>query len=318
MDQQQIIEKLKRDIQLRGLSKATEQEYAARVRQFHEYFKKPVSELGEQEIREYLHYLAEEKKLSPSSVNMCNCALRFLYEVTLEQNLNYKRIPRLKEPILLPKVLAKEDVQAVFDSADNLKHKCILMTIYGSGLRLSEIAALRVSDIDSKNMRIFVQQGKGKKDRYVLLSQANLEILREYWKKYRPQYWLFEGREKGSHISGRGVQDIFKKYLKKASITKKASIHTLRHSFATHLLEDGTSLFHIRQLLGHSTILTTTRYLHVANTDILKTKSPLDTLLEGEKNKKKRGRKPKTKEVQANARIAECIQRIRTSIPQKS
>jgi integrase len=117
---------------------------------------------------------------------MCNCALRFLYDVTLEKNLNYKRVPRLKQPYLLPNILTKDQVQAIFNAADNLKHKCILMTIYGSGLRLSEISSLKISDIDSKNMRIFINQGKGKKDRYALLSQSNLEILREYWKQYKP------------------------------------------------------------------------------------------------------------------------------------
>lgn len=301
MDKQQIIEKLTHDMQLRGLSTGTIKAYCQRVNQFQEYFKKPATELWEPEIRTYLHYLSNERKLSTSSVNMCNCALRFLYDVTFEKNLNYKRVPRLKQPYLLPNTLTKDEVQTIFNAADNLKHKSILMTIYGSGLRLSEITALKVSDIDSKNMRIFIEQGKGRKDRYALLSQSNLEILREYWKQYKPKYWLFEGMEKGSHITKRGVQDMFKKYLKKAGIAKKATVHTLRHSFATHLLEGGTNLFYIRDLLGHATIRTTTRYLHVATTDILKTTSPLDTLKKDAVPKKKRGRKPKNKEVQLNA-----------------
>ncbi len=301
MDQKQIIQKLTYDMQLRGLNKSTVKEYCQRVKLFQEYFRKPATELWEQEIREYLHYLRNDKKLSTSTVNMSNSALRFLYGVTLEQNLNYKRVPRLKEPYVLPNILSKDEVQAIFDAADNLKHKCILMTIYGSGLRLSEIAALKISDIDSKNMRIFIEQGKGKKDRYALLSQANLEILREYWKQYRPKFWLFEGMEKGSHITKRGVQDMFKRCLKKSCVTKKATVHTLRHVFATHLLESGTSLFYIRDLLGHATIRTTARYLHVATTDLLKTISPLDTLQKEVKPKKKRGRKPKNKEVHNNA-----------------
>lgn len=301
MDQNQIIEKLKLDLKLRGYSKGTEKGYCERIKLFQEYYQKPASELGEQEIRQYLYHMSNERKLSPSTVNTANSALRFLFEVTLEQNLNYKRIPRLKDPIVLPTVFTKDEIGTIFDTIDDLKHKCILMTIYGSGLRISEAASLKISDIDSKNMRIFVDQGKGKKDRYVLLSQANLDILREYWKQYRPKYWLFEGKEKGSHMTRRGIQDMYKKYLKKAGITKKATVHTLRHSFATHLLESGTSLFYIRQLLGHSTIWTTTRYLHVATTDILKTTSPLDTLQKEVKSKKKRGRKPKEKVVIANA-----------------
>lgn len=298
MDQQLIIEKLARDIELRGLSKSTNKEYCQKIKLFQEYFKKPATELWEQEIREYLHYLRNDRKLSTSAVNMTNCALRFLNDVTLEKNLNYKRVPRLKQPYILPNILTKDQVQAIFNAADNLKHKCILMTIYGSGLHLSEIASLKISDIDSKNMRIFVDQGKGKKDRYALLSQANLQILREYWKKYKPKYWLFEGAENGLHISKRTVQDMFKKYLRKSGVGTHATVHTLRHSFATHLLEEGTNLFYIRDLLGHATIRTTTVYLHVATTDILKTTSPLDTLQKETITKKKRGRKPKNKEVQ--------------------
>ena len=140
----------------------------------------------------------------------------------------------MKDPIILPTVLNKDEVQAIFDVTDNLKHKCILTTIYGSGLRLSEATTLKVSDIDSKNMRIFIEQAKGKKDRYVLLSQTNLDLLREYWKQFKPRHWLFEGMEKGSHITKRGVQDIFKKYLQKAHITKKATVHTLRHYVTAH------------------------------------------------------------------------------------
>ena len=297
MDNQQVIEKMIRDMQLRGLSKGTQKTYSENVAHFQKYFKKPATELWEQEIREYLYYLRNVKKLSTSAVNTCNCALRFLYEVTLEQNLNYKRVPRLKEPYTLPNIFTKDEIQAILNATDNLKHKCILMTIYGAGLRLSEITTIKISDIDSKNMRIFIEQGKGKKDRYALLSQLNLDVLREYWKQYKPKYWLFEGVQKGSPISRRGVQDIFKKCLKKSGIQTEATVHTLRHSFATHLLENGTSIFYIRELLGHATIRTTTRYLHVAATDVLKTISPLDTLQKEGKPKKRRGRKPKIKEV---------------------
>ncbi|HEY5585280.1 MAG TPA: site-specific integrase [Ruminiclostridium sp.] len=230
MDKQQIIEKLIRDVQLRGLSKDTEIGYISKVRHFQEYFDKPATELGEKEIREYLHYLTNYKKLSTSTVNGCNSTLRFLFDVTLEQNLNYKRIPRLKEAIILPNILTRIEVQAIIDaSTTNLKHKCILMIIYGSGLRLSEAASLKISDIDSNNMRIFVEQGKGKRDRYTLLSQLCLETLREYWKQYKPKHWLFSGREKGSHVSGRNIYDLLKKYLKKSCINKNATVHTLRH-----------------------------------------------------------------------------------------
>jgi integrase/recombinase XerD len=286
MDQYQILEKLKIDLQLRGYSNGTVKDYGEMIKLFLAYFKKPAEELGEQEIREYLHYLRNDRNLSPSTVNSRNSAIRFFFEITLEKSLIYRRIPRLKDPIILPNILTKDEVEAIFNATENLKHKCILMTIYASGLRLSEVASLKISDIDSKNMRMFVQQGKGKKDRYVLLAHSNLEILRKYWKEYKPKYWLFEGREKGSRISTRAVQDAFKKNLKKAGIHKKASVHTVRHAFATHLLESGASIFYIRQLLGHSIIWTTTRYLHVATTDVLKTVSPLDTLMNNAKTKR--------------------------------
>ena len=269
MNQNQIIEKLIRDIQLRGFSKDTEKDYSAIIRRFQEYFQKPANELGEPEIRKYLLYLAVDKKLSPSTVNSCNSALRFLYEVTLEKNLNYRRIPRMKDPIILPNVLNKDEVQAIFDVTDNLKHKCILTTIYGSGLRLSEATTLKVSDIDSKNMRIFIEQAKGKKDRYVLLSQTNLDLLREYWKQFKPRHWLFEGMEKGSHITKRGVQDIFKKYLQKSHITKKATVHTLRQTAATLMYKYGkVDIRSLQEILGHESVATIEDFDDALNSEI--------------------------------------------------
>lgn len=273
-----IIKKLQLDLQLRGLSPVTQREYSLKVEAFQNFFKKPATELGEKEIRIFLHHLINEKKLNPCTINTYNSALRFLYGVTLEKDLNYKRIPRLKEPRILPDILTMEEIQSLFNATSNLKHKCILMTVYGSGLRLSEVAKLKVMDIDSKNMRILIRQGKGGKDRYAILSQANLEILREYWKKCRPSHWLFEGREKDSHISKRAIQDMFSAARERANIKKDVSIHTLRHCFATHLLEADTNIFHIKQLMGHSNIRTTARYLHLANIEIMNTKSPLDSL----------------------------------------
>lgn len=149
MDQNQIIEKLKLDLKLRGYSKGTEKGYCERIKLFQEYYQKPASELGEQEIRQYLYHMSNERKLSPSTVNTANSALRFLFEVTLEQNLNYKRIPCLKDPIVLPTVFTKDEIGTIFNIIDDLKHKCILMTIYGSGLRILEAASLKISDIDS-------------------------------------------------------------------------------------------------------------------------------------------------------------------------
>jgi integrase/recombinase XerD len=294
-----IFKRLSEDIRLRGLSKSTEKEYLKYAQIFLRWAQKPAEEMDEEHIRQFLNYLINERQLSASAINAHNSALRFLYAVTLNRNLNYRQIPRLKQIRRLPGILTKEEVGRIFEVCSNLKHRAILMTIYGSGLRLSEISKLKISDIDSKAMRIFINQGKGGKDRYSILSQTNLSVLRDYWKQYKPKEWLFEGRTSSEHISKRGVQDAFQKWKKKAGIMKPATVHTLRHCFATHLLEADTNIFHIKQLLGHTHIQSTTFYLHLAALDS-KLKSPLDMLTTPPK--KKRGRKPKQKpEVPVNA-----------------
>lgn len=289
MTKEEILDKLVQDIRLRGLSEDTVTEYHTKARVFMEHFGKPADQMGEAEFRDFLRHLQEERKLSPASINTYNSGLRFLYEVTLEQNLNYKRIPRAKEPILLPNIMTVNEVQKFFSVIDDLRYKAIFLTVYGSGLRLREIRHLRISDVDSEQMRLFIYQSKGKKDRLAVLSKTSLTALREYWKAYRPNHpegYLFLNRAGTDCITDRAIQDAFAKYRDRAKLKSHATVHTLRHSYATHLLESGVSIFYIRQLLGHATIWTTTRYLHVANTDIMKTKSPLDALTE----KKKRGR----------------------------
>lgn len=271
-----VIQKLLLDMQLRGMSPSTQQSYSTCVKIFQSFHGKPVEELGEDEVREFLQYLLKEKKLSTGTVNIYNSALKFLYEVTLQRDWNIKNIPRLKHSRRLPAILSHMEVQSLFDATENLKHKCILMTVYSSGLRVSEVTKLKVNDIDSKNMQIFIRQGKGKKDRYTLLSETNLEMLREYWKSYRPSDWLFKGHKKGTHISVRTVQKVLEAAKVKAGIKKPITVHTLRHCFATHLLEADTNLYHIKQLLGHTCIQTTCRYLHLMRMDLLKVKSPLD------------------------------------------
>ena len=266
------------EMQIRGLSEASQKEYVKCVHLFQKFCGKPVTEVTENEIKSFLHYLVIKKKMAANTVNLHNSALKFLYHKTLKMDWNSENLPRLKKTQKLPTVLTKEEVQLLFDATENLKHKCILMIVYGSGLRLSEVVGLKVSDIDSKDMRIFIRQGKGKKDRYAILSQKSLEILREYWRVYKPKDWLFEGREKGTPLTRRSTQDLFYNAVKKAGIKKDVSLHSLRHAFATHMLEANVNLFHIKQLLGHADISTTTIYLHVANMNSLNVKSPLDTL----------------------------------------
>ena len=281
MTKEQVLEKLKFDIELRGLSKNTKDEYFTKVKIFQNHFDKPATELGEKDIREFLHYLSTEKGLTSGSVNSYNSGLRFLYGVTLNVNLNCKQIPRHRKKRNFPDILTQEEIQSIFAACDNLRDKSILMTIYGAGLRLSEVACLKVSDIDSNKMQLLIRDGKGSKDRFALLSQSNLEILRDYWKVYHPKEWLFYSRvNSGTHITPRGVANIFNKYKNQVGIIKDVSTHTLRHCFATHLLESGVSIFHIKQLLGHSDISTTCFYLHLLKIESLNVTSPLDTLKE--------------------------------------
>lgn len=189
-----------------------------------------------------------------------------------------KEIPRVKKPKKLPVILSSSEVKRIFDETTNLKHKAILMTIYASGLRVSEVANLRVEDIDSRNMQIRVREGKGKKDRYTILSTENLKILRDYWKYYHVKEWLFPGDLPYKPITTRTIQKIFKKAKDKAEIKKEATVHTLRHCFATHLLESGVDIYHIQHLLGHSNPKTTSIYIHLTCKDVLRIKSPLDLM----------------------------------------
>lgn len=279
-NKEQVLSRLREDILLRGLSKNTLESYTMHVRIFLEYCNRPVEQLDVEDIRNFLWHLLHEKKSSPGTVNSYSGAIRFLFAVTLNRTLNYLQIPRLKKRKTLPEVLSREEVFSIIEHCPNLKHKAMLAVVYSSGLRVSEAAALKIQHIDSKMMRVFVQCGKGGKDRYTLLSEACLYALREYWKKYRPRHregWLFLGTYDITHITSDGIEYAFKKAVKRTNITKDVSIHTLRHSFATHLLEDGATLLQIKELLGHANIQSTTIYLHLANITA-GLKSPLDNL----------------------------------------
>ncbi len=276
--------KMKMDMELKGYSPRTIKNYIGHVSNFAKDYNKSPELLREKEIREYLHYCIMEKKLSEGTVNYINAGLKFFYTKTLNRYWNMDKLFRIKEPRRLPAVLSPEEVKSIFDATENLKHKTILMTIYSAGLRVSEVCNLKITDIDSKSMQILIREGKGKKDRYSLLSNANLEILREYWKRYHPTEYLFSGRGRTDSITPRSVQRMMEKSIKKTKITKKATIHTLRHSFATHLLDAGTDICYIQRLLGHTRITTTTIYLHLRRMDLLNIKSPLDILLD-EKDK---------------------------------
>ena len=279
----ELREIMKMDMELRGYSPMTIKSYINHVSNFAKFYNKSPELLTEKEICDYLHYCIIKKKLSEGTVNYINSGLKFFYTKTLNRYWNSDKIARMKEPKKLPSVLSPEEVKSIFDVTDNLKHRAILMTVYSAGLRVSEVCNLKITDIDSKNMQILIREGKGKKDRYSLLSKANLEILREYWKRYHPTEYLFSGKGRTDSISPRSVQKMLEKSIKKAKITKHATVHTLRHSFATHLLDAGTDICYIQRLLGHTRITTTTIYLHLRRMDLLNIKSPLDILL-GEKD----------------------------------
>ncbi len=276
-------DQMKRDLELKNYSPKTRSCYLASVKSFALHFHRSPEELGDQEIREYLHYLIQDKKASQSAVNQTYSALKFFYETTLKRDWNGFRIPRAKMSKRLPVVLSQQEVEALFSVIRNLKHRAILMTVYSAGLRLSEVVHLKVSDIDSQRMMIRVQQGKGDKDRYTLLARRTLDILREYWKAYRPRDWLFYSHSFERPLSSRTVQVVFNRAVEHAGIEKPASVHTLRHSFATHLLEAGTDLYRIQHLLGHKTPKTTAVYLHLSRKDLVSVTSPIDLLEESGK-----------------------------------
>ncbi len=237
------------------------------------------AEMGEKEVRQFLLYLIQEKKAAPSLYKAYLSSLRFLYTQTLKRPEVVKDIPSPKMPNTLPVVLGRAEVIRILGALDNLKHKAIIVTTYSAGLRISETLNLKKIDIDSERMRIRVDQGKGKKDRYSMLSLLNLTLLREYYSKKQPQGdWLFPGQKPEKPLGYAAARVCFVNAKKKAGIRKEATVHTLRHSFATHLLENGTDIRYVQTLLGHASIKTTVRYLHVSNKYIEKIESPWDAL----------------------------------------
>jgi integrase/recombinase XerD len=292
MTNEEVVRKALEEFALRGMSHYTVEEYLGAMRIFLRYYEnRPIETMGEPEIRNILLYQIKIGKAT-GSINNYNSALRFIFGAVLARNLNCRMIPRQRDRREFPAIMSKDEIVRFFSVIDNLRDRTIFETVYGAGLRLSEIIHLRVQDIDSKQMRIFVHQGKGGKDRFTLLSQRNLDILREYWKKYRPNLpdgYLFYARGRNKHIlTSRSVENAFNKYKAMAHLSESYTVHTLRHCFATHLLESGVDICQIKDLLGHTFIQTTAFYLHLSNMNQSIT-SPLDTL------PKKRGRKPRVK-----------------------
>lgn len=277
----QKIDKMVKELELRGRSQGTIKIMVYTVKNFCEFYNQPPELLGEHHIIDYLYYCINCKKLCNNTVNMINSFLKFFYVVTLEKEWNDLRIPRLKRPKKVPIYLTKAEVDILLNSITNLKHKAILSTIYSSGLRVSEATNLKLSDIMSSEMKIRVRDGKGSKERYTLLSEKNLILLREYWSKYGSKNYsmedyLFMGNDPSKAITIRTVEEFMSTFIIRSGITKKATPHSLRHSFATHLMNDGVDLLTIKRLLGHSDIRSTLIYLHLKDYESLNIVSPLD------------------------------------------
>jgi integrase/recombinase XerD len=266
------------ELRLRNYSRHTITVYIRCVAQFAQHFRLSPDRLGLEHIREYQLFLVQQRKVSWPLFNQTVCALRFLYHHVLHRDWMIEYIPYPRQETKLPIVLSPTEVVAVFEATSNLKHRAILMTIYAAGLRVSEVTHLRLSDIDSQREVICVRQGKGHKDRQVMLSPKLLEVLRTYWRRYRPKVWLFPGESPERPVSSETVWRVCHQAGEAAHLSKPISPHTLRHCFATHLLEDTIDLRRIQVLLGHRNLKTTARYLHVSNLAVRTTVSPLERL----------------------------------------
>jgi site-specific recombinase XerD len=267
------------DMQVRNLSPHTQASYVQQVSLFARYFSKSPELLGPEEIRAYQVYLTNERKLATSSILIAVSALRFLYKVTLQRDWIFNdMIPAPKKPQRLPVILSPEEVLYFLDCVPGLKHRTILTTCYAAGLRISEAVCLKPAHIDSQRMVIRVEQGKGQKDRYVMLSPKLLESLRNWWRAAKPNSWLFPGDSAGAHITTDAVELACKKAQRRCCIPKPITPHSLRHAFAVHLLESGTDVRTIQLLMGHRSLATTARYLRIATTKVCSTTSPLDLL----------------------------------------
>jgi len=267
------------DMALRGLAYRTRESYVDGVAKLAKFYGRRPDRISETECQRYLLHLLEDRKLAHSSCNVVCSALEFFYRVTLKRRETQFCLPRSKMPAKLPQILSREEVAALIENTENLKHRALLMTTYGAGLRLLEVCHLKLTDIDSDRMTIRVEQGKGAKDRYTLLSPRLLEELRRYWFAHRPKRWLFPSpRDREQPLSAHTAHRIFHATKERAGIAKTGGIHALRHAFATHLLEAGTDVHTIQRLLGHGDLSTTARYFHLAQKNLSGANAPLDLL----------------------------------------
>lgn len=275
----QLRDQMDGDLRLKGYSAATRYHYLRCARSVAAHYRKSPAVLGETEIRAFLLHLIDERQAKPATVRMYVAALKFLYGITLRRPEVVARIPWPQVPEHLPDILTAAEIVQLLHAVHSLKHRVVLMIAYGAGLRISEVCSLEVGDIDSQRMVIHVRDGKGAKDRYVMLSERLLAVLREYWRLTTPpSSFLFPGKRGAPHLQPTTVQRMLQKVVITCGLSKRVTPHVLRHCFATHLLEAGTDVRTIQHLLGHSSIRTTARYTQISTRQIGQTRSPLDTL----------------------------------------
>lgn len=265
---------------LRGFAQRTRESYLAAVTALAKHYRRSPDLLTVEEVQAYLLHLIVERKLAYASVNQASCACRFLFGTVLKRPLERFDIPMAKVPQTLPRILSREEVSRLFAHTANLRARTLLMTTYAAGLRVSEVCALQLTDIESApdRMCIKVRQGKGGRDRYTMLSPALLATLREYYRAYRPDTWLFPNPSGTGPIDIKAAQRLYGAARDKAGLGRQGGIHTLRHCFATHLLESGVDIHTIQRLLGHGHVSTTMRYFHLAHHKLTGTTSPLELL----------------------------------------
>src|ERR1700728_3459260 len=271
-------QRMLQDLRIRNYAPGTVRCYIRVVAEFAQHFNKPPDQLGAEEVRRYQLFLLNEKRVKLSSYIQAVCALRFFYQNTLHRRIDIDRIPLPRYEKKPPVILSKVEVKALLEAPRNLKHRAMLATVYGAGLRMSEVANLKVPDLDRERRVIWVRGGKGHKDRQVMLAEPLREVLAAYWKWKRPVEWLFPGKKADCPIATGSVFKLCEAAAQKAGITKPVHPHSLRHAFATHLLDEGVNLLVIQALLGHAHLRTTARYLHLSYSAIRSTRSPLETL----------------------------------------
>ena len=266
-------------MRLKAYSLQTQKLYASHLKRFISFVDMDLDKVNNDDIRKYVLFIIDNNNCSKSFIDQAVSVIKLLYKEVIPKGDIISNIPRPRKDAKLPRVLSQSEVLQILQTATNEKHKTILFLVYSAGLRVGEVVRLKPEDIESTRMLIKVNKGKGAKDRYTLLSQVALDQLRKYYKLYKPEKWLFTGSKEGDHITERTVQRIFENCCTKAKITKDVSVHTLRHSFATHLLESGVDLRYIQELLGHASSKTTEIYTHVSQKNIAEILSPLDKLV---------------------------------------